>query len=74
MNEERKRIIEWCKKNALCLTHSLEEYWDDGPLMFKRSDIKAQGEWSQEAWNENIKDFKEEYIDYEELIRFLESE
>lgn len=68
-----KKIREWIKENALCQTTYSNICWDDGNILFKRTETKRQGDWCQEAWDRKIAEFKEEYIDYEEFVKFLDS-
>lgn len=68
-----RKIEKWIKDNALGLTTYSDVCWDDGPIFFKRTDIKAKGDWQQEEWNKLIEDFRENYIDYEEFSEFLKT-
>jgi len=63
-----KEIREMIDRIALCQTSYSDICWDDGDIMFKITDTKAQGDWSQSEWNEKIKEFEKTYVDYKELI------
>ena len=76
--ETKKEFIErfkkWIKENALDETTHSDCCSDDGFIFFKRTEIEKQGDWSQEDWNENIEEFEERYLYYEELLEFLKQE
>ena len=67
-----EKLKHWIENNALCLTSYDYFCWDDGFIMFKKNDIKAKGDWSQKRWDKQLAEFREEYVNYEELIRFID--
>ena len=71
MKVEISKIRDWINKNALDQTTYSHNCWDDGDIMFKRSEIKPMGDWNKEDWDELIKEFNPKYIDYKEFVVFL---
>ena len=69
-----QKLLKWMKKNAMCQTTYSDMCWDDGDIMFKRHNKEKQGDWTQTEWDEKIKDFKEQYIDYQELLEYIEKQ
>ena len=69
---DRDKFVEWLKDNALEQTTYATNCWDDSDIMFKKTDTYRQGDWSQEEWDEKIRNFQPEYINYDELIKVLE--
>lgn len=67
-------LKQWAFENALSQTNFSTFCSDDGIIMFKRSDTKRQGDWSQIEWDEKIKNFEEHYIDYEEFLNAISDE
>lgn len=67
------KIRSWMKENALYDVTVSPICSDDGIMMVKRSDTEAQGDWSQKDWDDDvIQDFKEEFIDFDELNNLLD--
>lgn len=58
----------WVKKNALSQTTFSNVCWDDGIILFKKTDTKAQGDWSQEQWDKKIRDFQPMFLNVDELL------
>jgi hypothetical protein len=65
-------LIKWVKENAKDTTTYSTCCIDDGIIEFKINETTRQGDWSQEEWDDKIKNFTPERIDYEELIKELE--
>jgi len=69
--ETIQKIRKWIKDNALCQTTVSDICWDDGDIMFKRTDTKKQGDWSQKEWDKQISEFTEDYLSFKEFSDFL---
>jgi len=66
------KIKEWIYKNALHQITFSNICWDDGDIMITRDCLKCEGHWNQREWDSEIlPNFKEEYIYYEDLLKFL---
>jgi len=69
--ETIEKIRKWIKDNALCQTTYSDICWDDGDIMFKRTDTEKKGDWSQKKWDEQISEFTEDYLSFKEFSDFL---
>jgi len=66
-----RKMKKWINNNALEQTSCGNLSWNDSDIMFKKTDTKTQGDWTQKTWDEKIKNFTPQYIKHHELTQYL---
>jgi hypothetical protein len=78
MNQEKldfiNRLKLWIKLNALDETTHSNICDVNGVIKFKKSEIEKKGIWTQDEWNEKIKNFRPSYIYYSDLLEFIDED